>query len=384
MEINPHTGEFLRKPTEASFLEHKQAQTRALLGFTLTFCTVFYLGFFITDLAALGWGPSAATLLCARILVAVTAGTCAWLAYRKPLSVRATRCAATIAEAVALGCFMFIAVHRPSEFHWHAMSLAIMLVVVYLYIPNRLRYAALLSIVGTTVFLVLAGMYSTMSFADSLTMGMLLVLVNTFGFLAARRFNHVSREEFRSHSVLKYAAERDHLTGCFNRRYLHYGLMDEHMPASGGAPADLTIILCDIDHFKQINDNHGHGNGDVVLRGFARVLLAATREPLESVVRYGGEEFLVVLPGTDLAQGIDLAERMRQTFASTDMLACDEVSRLRATASFGVASVKLAHGASDDPMRDAIAAADDLMYQAKRNGRDRVEYRQLGATGLAA
>jgi diguanylate cyclase (GGDEF)-like protein len=384
MEINSLTGEFLRKPTEASFLEHKQAQTRALLGFTLTFCTVFYLGFFVTDVAALGWGPAAAVLFGARILVALTAGTCAWLAYRSPLSVRATRLAATIAESVALGSFMFIAVHRPAEFHWHAMSLGIMLVVVYLYIPNRLRYASLLAVAATIVFLVLATRYSAMSFADTLTMGMLLVLVNTFGFLAARRFNHVSREEFRSHTVLKYAADRDHLTGCFNRRYLHYGLMEEDLPANGRAATDLTVILCDIDHFKQINDTHGHGNGDVVLRGFARVLLEATREPVESVVRYGGEEFLLVLPGTDLAQGIALAERLRQTFASTDLLACDGLTRLRATASFGVASINLAHTSFDEPMRDAIAAADALMYQAKRNGRDRVEYLQLGSLARSA
>jgi diguanylate cyclase (GGDEF)-like protein len=376
MQINSLTGEFLCASTEASFLEHKQAQTRSLLGFTLTFCTVFYLGFFATDVAALGWGPTTVALLCARVLVAITAGTCAWLAYRKPLSVRATRLAATLAESVALACFMFITACRPVEYHWHAMSLAIMLVVVYLYIPNRLWHALVLAVSATTGLLVLAAQHSRMSFADTLTMGMLLVLVNTFGFLAARRFNHVSREEFRSHSILKYAAERDHLTGCFNRRYLHEQLMGVQASHTGSAPAELTVILCDIDRFKHINDTCGHGNGDVVLRGFASVLLAAVRAPVDSVVRYGGEEFLVVLPGTGLGDGVSLAERLRQTFAATELLACDGLTRLRATASFGVASIHLT--ASDDPMRDAIAAADDLMYLAKRNGRDRVEYVQLG------
>ncbi len=84
---------------------------------------------------------------------------------------------------------MLISVLRPTEFHWHAMSLAIMLVVVYLYIPNRLRYASILAVAATLAFVVLAGKYSRMSAADKLTMGMLLLLVNTFGFLAARRFN---------------------------------------------------------------------------------------------------------------------------------------------------------------------------------------------------
>jgi hypothetical protein len=128
-------------------------------------------------------------------------------------------------EGVALGCFMLISVLRPAEFHWHAMSLAIMLVVVYLYIPNRLLYASSIAAVTTVVFIFLAHRYSRLTPADAFTMGMLLVLVNTFGFLAACRFQHVSREEFRSWSVLKHAAERAHLTGCFNRRYLHDHLM---------------------------------------------------------------------------------------------------------------------------------------------------------------
>jgi diguanylate cyclase (GGDEF)-like protein len=372
MEINSRTAEFAHAATENAFLKHKQGQTQSLLSFTLTFCTLFYVCFFATDVAALGWGDDTKTLLAARLLVGVTSGTCAWLAWRRALSVRCTRIAASLAEGVALTSFMLISVLRPAEFHWHAMSLAIMLVVVYLYIPNRLHHASLLAVAATVAFVVLAGHYSRMSAADKLTMGMLLVLVNTFGFLAARRFNQVSREEFRSWSVLKRAAERDHLTGCFNRRYLHEQLMSVVPEASS-----LTVVLCDIDHFKRINDTHGHGDGDMVLRGFARILEAATREGIDSVVRYGGEEFLIVVPGTDLAGGVALAERLRVTLAAAEVVSQDGATRLRATASFGVATVDLAHTSFDAPLRHLISAADALMYRAKRNGRDRVESLQL-------
>lgn len=104
----------------------------------------------------------------------------AWLAYRR-LNVHTMRLAASVSEAVALACFMFSAVLRPAEFHRHAMSLAIMLIVVYLYIPN--------------------------SFVNAL----LLVLANAFGALAARRFNRVSREEYRAQTQLQHAAERQGL-----------------------------------------------------------------------------------------------------------------------------------------------------------------------------
>jgi diguanylate cyclase (GGDEF)-like protein len=379
MEINSLTGEFVHAPAERAFLEHRQEQTRSLLGFTLTFCTLFYLGFFATDVAALGWGPDTLALLAARVTVAAVAGSCAWLAYRKALSVRATRRAASLSEGVALACFMFISVLRPAEFHWHAMSLAIMLVVVYLYIPNRLRYAALLATAATLGFVVLANEYSRLSSADKFTMGMLLVLVNTFGFLAARRFNHVSREEFRSWSVLKHAAERDHLTGCFNRRYLHEQLLGGRWRTRAPDANSLSVVLCDIDRFKHINDTHGHGDGDTVLRGFARILHAATRESVDSVVRYGGEEFLLVLPGTDLDGALRLAERLRVTFAATEVVSDDGATRLRATASFGVASANLAEFQVEYPLRHLISAADELMYRAKRNGRDRVESLQLAS-----
>jgi diguanylate cyclase (GGDEF)-like protein len=372
MVFRAFTGEFASRADEAAFLQHRQAQTQSLLGFTLLFCTVFYLLFSVTDLAVLGAGRDFLILLAARATVALTAGGCAWLAYRRPLSVRATRRAASVAEAVALGCFMVIAAKRPSEFHWHAMSLAIMLIVIYLYIPNSFRNALLLALCATAGFLALALRMGHMAAPDVVTMTMLLVLANAFGALAARRFNLVSREEYRAHARLQFAAERDHLTGCFNRRYLHEKLMDVELLRAQRFGHSLSVVICDIDNFKRINDTYGHADGDAVIRAFAGLLAQNTREGVDSVVRYGGEEFLLILPETDLAGGVRLAERLRSAFAAASIPATDAAAgagSVRTTASFGVAGVDAAQRGGNT-VRDLISIADKLMYEAKRAGRN--------------
>ena len=377
MEIDSLTGEFALSANEAAFLHHRQAPTQSLLGFTLVFCTIFYVAFSVTDLAALGFGPDFLSLFSARMVVAVTAGGCAWLAYRRRLTVNAARLAASIAEAVALGCFMFIATRRPSEFHWHAMSLAIMLIVVYLYIPNRLLNALVLAFAATIGFLAIALRLAHMSSADVITMSMLLTLANAFGALAARRFNQVSREQYRAQMQLQYAAERDHLTGCYNRRYLYDHLMSPESVRILHRHRSLTVVLCDIDNFKHINDTYGHADGDAVIRTFAALLNTTARDGIDSVIRYGGEEFLVILPETDLGDGVRFAERLRTLFAATGTSSNDGGGMVRTTASFGVASASLAGQGAGNALHQLISAADKLMYEAKRNGRNGVRSVQL-------
>lgn len=377
MEINALTGEFADRTTEAAFLAYKLPQTRALLGFTLASCGLFFLFFFATDLASVHSGPTLTLLFFGRLTAALTAGVCSWLAYRRSLQVAATRWLASISKVVVFGCFMLVSMLRPHEYHWHAMSMSVMLSAAYLYIPNRLAYAVALSLGATALFTAMAREFYEIHPADSLTMSMLLLLANVFGALAARRFNIVSREEYRAHTVFKHAAERDHLTGCHNRRYLHEHLMGHGREALPGRARRLAVLLCDIDHFKQINDTYGHADGDAVLRAFAALLRERIRLPEATVVRYGGEEFLAVLPGMDLDGGVRLAEQLRATFAAMQTPSADGALMLRTTASFGVAATDLPQGAGPTTLRDLISAADKLMYQAKRNGRDRVEALQL-------
>jgi two-component system cell cycle response regulator len=125
--------------------------------------------------------------------------------------------------------------------------------------------------------------------------------------------------------------------------------------------------MIDIDHFKNLNDTYGHMAGDAVLRDFTRRITASLR-PYDAVGRYGGEEFLVLLPGCDLDAGIRHAERLR-ILLSEEPFDTSE-GRHSTTCSLGVASTSASGPHSTEPL---IRAADAALYRAKRNGRNRVE-----------
>jgi diguanylate cyclase (GGDEF)-like protein len=157
-------------------------------------------------------------------------------------------------------------------------------------------------------------------------------------------------------------ATRDELTRLYNRRHLLVALDNEWERARRfGDP--LSVILMDIDRFKDINDAHGHLGGDEVLRRIGAVLEGAVRRT-DTVGRYGGEEFIVVLPGTDAEQATGVAEKIRRAVEDTDMSVLETV-----TLSAGVACTRSDVG---DRAADLLAAADSMLYRAKRQGRNRV------------
>jgi diguanylate cyclase (GGDEF)-like protein len=144
----------------------------------------------------------------------------------------------------------------------------------------------------------------------------------------------------------------------------------------------LSVILCDIDHFKRINDTHGHAAGDQVLVDFASLLLRMTRDTVDSVIRYGGEEFLVVLPQTDLGGAHALADRIRLAFAHATS-PVESGTRVSATASFGIAAVPALHPHPPASADALIEAADVQLNEAKRGGRNTVRGTDVTSTASA-
>jgi diguanylate cyclase len=181
--------------------------------------------------------------------------------------------------------------------------------------------------------------------------------------IANRQREEQLREAERENARLELLYRTDALTGLWNRHHLRAHLRDATRRLDAGAEGtEFSVLLLDIDHFKRVNDTHGHPAGDAVLVTVGGALVEAVR-PSDVVGRWGGEEFLIVLPGCDAAQAMAVAETVRRRIAGIDH---DLGERI--TISIGVASATEHSGP-----RDAVERADRALYAAKQAGRNRVQ-----------
>lgn len=199
---------------------------------------------------------------------------------------------------------------------------------------------------------------------------------------APRAFLAVVRdmtERREAAQALRQALCQDHLTGLLNRRRF-FELGEAECQRARHAGHSLTVIMIDADHFKSINDLHGHATGDSVLCALSALLLKLTRNEADLVGRLGGEEFALLLPGQGASAAIAVAERLREALAEQDMTVADRDGAelaLRVTASFGVAE----HPAGGGGLEALLAAADAALYAAKHAGRNCVRLGQPRTSG---
>ena len=158
----------------------------------------------------------------------------------------------------------------------------------------------------------------------------------------------------------------DGLTGLFNRRYMetHLGTLLEQAAARG---KPLTVLVLDVDYFKAVNDTHGHDAGDDVLREFSTRIRKSIRN-IDLACRYGGEEFVIVMPETDMAVATSVAERLRRRIAAEPFAIQQNTGQIEITISIGIAAL----GGTGDNAAALLKRADQALYRAKREGRNRV------------
>ena len=186
---------------------------------------------------------------------------------------------------------------------------------------------------------------------------------------AGRRIVQLEQSLRDANAQIQRLSIIDPLVGAYNRRYLNEQLMQEVERARRKSHA-LSAILADLDHFKSINDQHGHQVGDEVLKHFVGVARGTILEQADWVARYGGEEFVVVLSGTDLAEAVKVSEQIRSLCAESAVPI--QAGELRYTVSFGVAALDASAGPHGAAAEDLLRHADAALYRSKREGRNRV------------
>ena len=177
----------------------------------------------------------------------------------------------------------------------------------------------------------------------------------------------LTRELEEKNRILDHLANLDGLTGVYNHRYFQ-NTLEQEISRATRTEGSLSLMLIDIDHFKQFNDTHGHQTGDFVLVQFAKTLKENLRN-YDTLARYGGEEFVVILPETGPDEALIVGEKLRNAIASKSF--SDNRESYQVTASFGVTSSR---PALDDNFTKSrfVSQADEALYDAKEKGRNRV------------
>ena len=185
-----------------------------------------------------------------------------------------------------------------------------------------------------------------------------------------RRFLELEQSLRQANEKIRILSITDPLTGCFNRGYMNECLVRE-VKRSRRYERPLSVVLCDIDHFKTVNDTFGHQAGDQVLINVVQSINEVIRSDVDWLARYGGEEFLLVLPETDAKSAILLAERIREQIYEKPTRT--NGAEIGITASFGVGGIDI--GIQDNRIcsETMIAMADKYLYVAKQEGKNRVK-----------
>lgn len=280
----------------------------------------------------------------------------------------------------SIGIMLFVGYLEPvTQLVFVPFLFLIMAFVMHRFLPRTILLLALITLAGYAGVVATHYVRHGSNAIFVLESAQLLVLAVTLpGFaLLANRVQRLHNALFKANRKIRNVeedAQRDVLLGCFNRRYIVAALeQQKRLADDAGTPLCLAVI--DLDHFKRINDEAGHLGGDEVLRTFARIAQNNVREG-DIFGRYGGEEFLLVLPNTSLLAALNVAERIRE---QVEHFAWDKKLRNRVTVSIG-----LTQQIPGESVLDLFSRTDTAMYMAKQGGRNQVVVEEPAADAAIA
>lgn len=385
IEVRPLVAQFTNKALELEFRESQHDEDRRVITTVLVAGSLTYLAFWIGDIVALGFTNVAWMILIARLGFVLPCLVIAVGAHRGVRVIEAhwPTCAVGV---LAFGSLGYVASQRPDQAGLYNVGACVLLIAAFIFLPSVFVSSVVASVAGLALFMVLAPVAEGQDLAIWIQISAELVCVLGMGAFAQNRIEVDRRERWalvrsertasaelmeeisrrqRLEDELSYLATYDDLTRLLNRRaFLGDALMRFDLAQQTGAP--MVVMLIDADHFKAINDRHGHHVGDEVLRYLSTCCRAEVRS-LDVLGRLGGEEFAILAPGATVEVGSAMASRIRARIAAMPA-AVVAGTPVPVTVSIGVAEVQVGR----ETLHDALRRADHAMYEAKSSGRDRV------------
>lgn len=383
-KVSGWTGEFRDRGVESRYLQDNQHLLGRQLRMALLVWAVLVMLFAIPDYHALGSSIELGVMLGIRLSTAVVLIAFALLVRKRPVLATQARWISAI-EVGAITLFMGIYLMRPELAAWTVTLTLIMLIALFIFVPNRIPAVLGVSVYMAVCTMVMVDHISPKTERELFGLGMLLAVPILIGWGAAVRTQVLQRKQYamwrkaehyngiltremeeraRLQDALLLQATTDSLTGLNNRRQ-YERLFGQEIARADRKGQSLALCIIDLDHFKQVNDTWGHSAGDLVLKAVAQLCRENFRT-IDILGRLGGEEFVVLLPDTDLETARHIANRFIRTLATTPLSIGDRDVNITATA--GV--VERLPG--ETALESLVQRADAAMYQGKRVGRNQV------------
>lgn len=378
------TAEFLFPETERQFRHYIKDSWVSDTRQAIFVSALFYLMFAITDWVTMAGNPDYWLVLLNRVVVC-TVGLSAAAMAREWWRYLVNGLVPSFVVVFALAAFVWKVVLMPVDYGVQGMGMMAMLLGVYVFIPNRYINSLVASVSASIAFLLVTLVHFNLALSQMMTLMAMLLVTNILGAMVAWRTSIVMRKSFCDHAVLKAANERleseaevrrrleevlrrradqDETTGIANRTAL-FEAAGRLFAEAEATQRPLSLLLLDVDYFRQLNSTYGHMRGDDVLKALVSVCDAVLEQP-HFLARLGGEVFVALFPDTGLAEAAEVAEWVRSECQRMPV-AIAEVA-IHFTISVGVVQRRPA-----EPLNVLLRRADEAVSAAKYNGRNRVE-----------